>query len=78
LGGLLGDFVRGPIESLAYAPQVRRGIGLHRANDVFTDAHPQVRSAKALLPPPYWRYAGIALDMWFDHRLARDFSRWSG
>jgi acyl carrier protein phosphodiesterase len=78
LGGLLGDFVRGPVESLAYSPSVRRGIGLHRAIDVFTDAHVQVLSAKALLPPPYRRYAGIALDMWFDHCLARDFSRWSG
>ena len=77
LGGILGDFVRGPVESLAYLPSVQRGVRLHRAIDVFTDAHLEVLAAKALLPPPYRRYAGILLDMWFDHCLARDYSRWS-
>ncbi|HEY2622837.1 MAG TPA: ACP phosphodiesterase, partial [Dyella sp.] len=53
------------------------GIRLHRAIDVYTDSHPEVAAARALLPPPYRRYAGILLDMWFDHLLARDFDRWS-
>ena len=77
LGGLLGDFVHGPAASLPFAPPVVRGIRLHRAIDVYTDAHPEVLAAKALLPSPYRRYAGILLDMWFDHLLAREFSRWS-
>ncbi|MEP7185847.1 MAG: ACP phosphodiesterase [Rhodanobacter sp.] len=78
LGGMLGDFVRGPTDSLSFPPPVLRGIRLHRAIDVYTDAHPDVLAAKALLPPPYRRYAGILLDMWFDHCLAQDFFRWSG
>ncbi len=78
LGGMLGDFVRGPTASLPFPPSVLRGIRLHRAIDVHTDAHPDVLAAKALLPSPYRRYAGILLDMWFDHCLACDFSRWSG
>lgn len=78
LGGMLGDFVRGPVDGLAFPPSVLRGIRLHRAIDVYTDAHPEVLAAKALLLPPYRRYAGILLDMWFDHCLARDFSSWSG
>jgi len=45
---------------------------------VFTDSHPEVLAGKALLPPPYRRYGGILLDMWFDHYLALDFERWSG
>jgi acyl carrier protein phosphodiesterase len=76
LGGMLGDFVHGPAEALALPPRVITGVRLHRAIDVFTDAHAQVLAAKALLPPPYRRYAGILLDMWFDHLLARDFARW--
>lgn len=76
LGGMLGDFVHGPVDALALPPRVRAGIRLHRAIDVHTDAHPQVLAAKALLPPPYRRYGGILLDMWFDHCLARDFPRW--
>lgn len=34
-------------------------------------------AAKALFDPPWRRYAGIMLDVWFDHCLARDFGRWS-
>ena len=76
LGGVLGDFVRGaPDPALPVA--VREGIALHRAIDGYTDQHPQVLAARALFEPPYRRYAGIALDMWFDHCLARDFGRWS-
>lgn len=78
LGGMLGDFVHGQPDPQLYPPQVIAGIRLHRAIDVYTDAHPEVLAAKALLPPPYRRYAGILLDMWFDHCLARDFPRWSG
>ncbi len=77
LGGMLGDFAHGTAASLPFAAPVVRGICLHRAIDVYTDAHPEVLAARALLPPPYRRYAGILLDMWFDHCLARDFSRWS-
>jgi acyl carrier protein phosphodiesterase len=76
LGGVLGDFVRGmPDPSLPSG--VRDGIALHRAIDGYTDRHPEVLAARALFEPPYRRYAGIALDMWFDHCLARDFARWS-
>ncbi|GAB3779211.1 acyl carrier protein phosphodiesterase [Dyella agri] len=78
LGGMLGDFVRGQPDGRQFPARVIAGIQLHRAIDVHTDAHPEVLAAKALLPSPYRRYAGILLDMWFDHCLARDFSRWSG
>ncbi|HEV2682470.1 MAG TPA: ACP phosphodiesterase [Rhodanobacter sp.] len=77
LGGMLGDFVHGQPDALLLPPRVIDGIRLHRAIDVHTDAHPEVLAAKALLPSPYRRYAGILLDMWFDHCLARDFPRWS-
>lgn len=77
LGGMLGDFVHGQPDPQQLPPRVIAGVRLHRAIDVYTDAHPEVLAAKALLPPPYRRYAGILLDMWFDHCLARDFPRWS-
>lgn len=77
LGGMLGDFVRGPAQAARLPAPVIVGVRLHRAIDVYTDAHPEVLAAKALLPAPYRRYAGILLDMWFDHCLARDFGHWS-
>ena len=77
LGGILGDFVHGQPDPATYPARVISGIRLHRAIDVYTDAHPQVLAAKACLPSPYRRYAGILLDMWFDHCLARSFPDWS-
>ncbi|TBR36205.1 MULTISPECIES: ACP phosphodiesterase [Dyella] len=77
LGGLMGDFVHGRLEDDMLPARVLDGIRLHRAIDVYTDAHPEVVAAKAMLPTPYRRYGGILLDMWFDHDLARDFARWS-
>lgn len=76
LGGLMGDFVRGGIDP-ALPGGVRRGIALHRAIDVFTDSHDEIRALRALFEPPYRRYAGIFIDIWFDHLLARDFGSWS-
>lgn len=76
VGGILGDFVRGRPDPTLPAG-LRRGIALHRAVDAFTDRHPDVAAARRLFDPPWRRYAGIMLDVWFDHCLARDFGRWS-
>lgn len=76
LGGVLGDFVHGTPDP-ALPPRVREGIHLHRAIDSFTDSHPEVRAARERMQPPFRRYAGILLDVWFDHLLARDFAKWS-
>ena len=76
LGGLLGDFVHGPVPA-GLRNGVERGIRLHRAIDVYTDAHPIVAELRSRFVAPFRRYAGILLDVWFDHLLARDFARWS-
>lgn len=76
LGGMLGDFLRGSIDP-ALADGVRRGVALHRAIDSYTDSHAEIVAARRLFLPPYRRYAGILIDVWFDHLLARDFERWS-
>lgn len=75
LGSLIADFLRGAIDP-ALPRDVRAGVALHRTVDTYTDAHPQVAAARALFEPPYRRYAGILLDVWFDHLLARDWARY--
>ena len=70
LGSLYGDFVKGPLGG-RYAPEVEAAIRLHRRIDAFTDRHPQVRLAVARFPAERRRYAGILLDLFFDHCLAR-------
>lgn len=69
LGSLYGDFVKGPLSG-RYAPEVEAAIRLHRRIDAFTDRHPQVRLAVARFPAERRRYAGILLDLFFDHCLA--------
>lgn len=76
VGGILGDFVRGQPDP-ALPRGLRTGIRLHRAVDSYTDAHAAVLAARRLFDPPWRRYAGILLDVWFDHCLARNFERWS-
>lgn len=72
-GGLIADFLRGHVDP-ALPRGVRLGVTLHRAVDVYTDTHAEVAAARARFEPPYRRYAGILLDIWFDHLLARHWT----
>lgn len=76
LGGMLGDFVRGAVPD-TLPLRVQHGVRLHRAIDRHTDDHPIVHGLRSGFEPPFRRYAGILIDVWFDHLLARDFARWS-
>ena len=72
LGALLGDFVTGSAFE-AWPAVVQREILMRRRIDGFTDRHPQVLALKALFQQGQRRFAGIALDVYFDHLLARDW-----
>lgn len=74
LGALLGDFV-GTAGLDRYRPEVQREILLHRKIDSFTDHHPAVRAARSHFPEGRRRYAGILLDVYFDHLIARSWAR---
>ena len=76
LGALLGDFVFGIAALDDWPPAVRADIVLHRRVDRFTDTHPDVVALRARFPEGRRRYAGIVLDVYFDHLLARDWPRW--
>jgi acyl carrier protein phosphodiesterase len=78
LGALLGDFVFGRIALSDWPGAVGGEIVVHRRIDRYTDAHPDVVAARALFPDGLRRYAGIVLDVHFDHLLARDWRRWDG
>jgi len=70
LGSLLGDFVKGPLND-RYAADITRAIALHRKIDSYTDAHPLVLASRARISPARRRYAGIMIDMFYDHFLAK-------
>ncbi|WP_372880378.1 ACP phosphodiesterase [Psychromonas sp.] len=70
LGNLLGDFVKGnPLGQ--FNADIVQGIRLHRFVDSYTDQHELVKLAKPLFSRELRRYAPIALDMFWDHCLAR-------
>lgn len=70
LGSLYGDFVKGSLEG-RFPPALEAAIRLHRHIDSYTDQHPLVLAALARFPRERRRFAGIVLDVFFDHCLAR-------
>lgn len=76
VGNLLGDYRRGvSLESMPVA--VLRGLENHHTVDRFTDNHPLVSESRALFSPRRRRFAGIALDVLFDHFLIRHWERFN-
>ena len=73
LGSLYGDFVKGRLQG-QFEPDVEAAIQLHRSIDVFTDRHPLVDASLSRFSTTRRRYAGIVLDVFFDHCLARDWT----
>ncbi|GHC26540.1 ACP phosphodiesterase [Aidingimonas halophila] len=69
-GNLIADGVKGADLS-AWPDDIARGIKHHRHVDAHVDAHSQVRTARQRAPSGQRRYAGIALDLLWDHFLAR-------
>lgn len=69
-GNLIADGVKGS-DLGAWSQAVASGIRHHRRVDSWVDAHPRVLAAKQRAPRGQRRYAGIALDLVWDHFLAR-------
>lgn len=70
-GNLLGDFVKGR-ESLLrarYPQELVDGMMMHRAVDRATDMHPAFRHSRSLLTESRRRFAGIVVDIIYDHFL---------
>lgn len=76
LGSLYGDFVKGPLNG-QWPSNIEAGIRLHRQIDAYTDSHPLVLQAKQRFPTERRRYAGILIDLFFDHCLAMHWHRYA-
>lgn len=76
LGSLYGDFVKGRLQG-QFAPEVEAAIQMHRRIDTYTDSHPVVTAALARFAQTRRRYAGIVIDVFFDHCLARDWAQYA-
>jgi len=69
-GAILGDVIRGALPERMPEP-LARSVQLHRQVDAHTDRHPLVVAARETFAPGARRYAGILLDILFDHVLAQ-------
>jgi len=76
LGGLFGDFVRGRRALRSFPEPVRQGIVLHRYIDKCTDQSTVVKKLRPRFPREFRRYAGIIIDLAFDHELAVNWWRY--
>ncbi len=76
IGNLLGDFVKGSAVNL-YSEEIRNGIDLHRKVDRYTDSHAVVRSSKSLVCAQRRRFAGVLIDVFYDHFLAKNWLEYS-
>ncbi len=77
LGAMLGDFVHGSMDTSELPAAARRGVQLHRFIDQYMDALPAMAALRQRFKPPFRRYAGIIIDMAFDHQLAMRWSEFS-
>ncbi|GAB3182634.1 ACP phosphodiesterase [Telluribacter humicola] len=76
MGNYVADFIKGKLtyeKVKDWHPDYLLGIRLHRFIDSFTDSHAAVRQIRHQVALTHGKVAGVAVDIYFDHFLARRF-----
>jgi len=76
IGNFIGDAIKGNNYN-SYSENIKKGILLHRKIDSFTDTHPLVIKSIKRLRTNYGKYAGIVIDIFYDHFLSVNWSVFS-
>lgn len=76
LGSLLGDFVKGNPAG-RFPSAVADAILFHRKIDSFSDRHLITRRSRDRISPLRRRFAGIIVDVCYDHFLSRNWQQFS-
>lgn len=77
IGNLMGDFIKGKLVHARFTSlpvRVQKGIHLHRKIDDFTDKHELVKEVTSFFLKKQGKYAGIVVDVLFDHLLAKNWA----
>ena len=69
LGGLMGDFVKGPLAG-RYPPGIAAGLRLHRRIDSLAASSPHCRASRQRLHPRFGHTRAVLVDIFYDHFLA--------
>lgn len=72
----MADGIRGK-QFENFPSAIQKGIILHRAIDTYTDAHPIFRESTKRLHERYHHYAGVIIDIFYDHFLAKNWKNYS-
>ncbi len=76
LGNFLADMMT--IDEIRQWPDsLKHGIQMHRHIDEFTDTHPRNKDMKRILRKYFRKYAGVALDLYYDYILYQNWSLYS-
>lgn len=73
VGGVVGDWIKGPLPA-GLPADLARGVALHRAIDHHAETQPTFKQSRTRVSPERRRYAGVLVDVFYDHLLARDWA----
>lgn len=76
LGNFITDFIRGKAKMEQYSTAIKKGILLHQFIDTFSDNHPAVRKSIERLKPFHFMYAGVAVDIMYDHFMVINWQKY--
>ncbi len=76
IGNFISDSVRGN-KYKSFPKEIQKGILLHREIDTYTDAHEIFRRSTKRLHKNYGHYAGVIVDIYYDHFLAKNWMDYS-
>ncbi|GAB4378108.1 MAG: acyl carrier protein phosphodiesterase [Salibacteraceae bacterium] len=76
----VGNFIADSVKGRQYDrlhQDIASGVLLHRKIDTFTDENAGVKELKKVMYPALGKYSGVALDVIFDHILAKNWPAYS-
>ena len=76
IGNFIADHIKGNQFS-HFNSEIKMGIKLHREIDTFTDTHEITRISKRRLHKRYGLFAGVIVDIFYDHYLAKNWNNYS-
>lgn len=76
IGNFIADSIRG--NKFEHLPlKVKKGIKLHRFIDTYTDTHAIPKISSKRLHANYSHYSRVIVDIYYDHFLAKNWSKYS-
>ena len=73
VGGVAGDWIKGHLPG-ALPADLAQGAALHRAIDTYSETNDAFRRSRTRVSSGRRRYAGVLVDMFYDHLMARHWS----